>query len=305
MNALNSDLGLLCKLFDLDGIANEKIDSHSVSKYYHWTNWLYRQFHSREGAMHFPLYLPGHAKNHFEGLGEQARLIDIYTKPEYHVVEIGCGSGYNLRQLLKIKPTLTCVGVDPLLKHVRQAIRFVKREGYSQVTFKQGKFHCLPLANSSVDIVFAVESFCYSENLVTDLMEVNRVLKVGGLFIVFDLFRQPRFDEANASIQLASKLTANGFAIAQWQKIDLWLHAAKSAGFQVHQVDELSEAIAPNLARLQKDSRSFFKRIAKLPFVSAFIPSSLLKHIITGLLSPHLMTCNAHGYFQIVLRRMI
>jgi arsenite methyltransferase len=303
MKSLADDLNLLSKLFDLDQIANENVDAHSVSRYYRWTNWFYRRFHSHEGAMHFPIYLPGQAKNHFEGLAEQARLIGEYVKPKQFVAEIGCGFGYNLRQLVKIQPEIKDVGVDASASHVKRAIRFAEHE-HLKLEFKQGIFSQLPLADSLADVVFAVESFCYSKDIKADLTEVHRVLKAGGVFIVFDLFRQPQFDLADDSNKLASLLSAKGFAVAQWQKLDEWLAIAERLDFQVLLTADLSSAITPNVIRIQKDSRKFIERLTKFQLIKNLVPDAVLRHAISGLLGPHLLAPELHGYYQVVLRKM-
>jgi arsenite methyltransferase len=302
MKSLAEDLDLLSKVFDLDQVANEQVDAHSVTKYYRWTNWLYRRFHSREGAMHFPIYTPGHAKNHFEGLAEQARLISDYVKRKQSVTEIGCGFGYNLRQLNKVQAELKGIGIDTSASHVNRAIRFARRENL-KLEFKQGTFSRLPLMDSWADVVFAVESFCYSEDIKIDLAEVHRVLKAGGVFIVFDLFRQPSFVSADDSNKLASLLSAKGFALKQWQKLDEWLAVAECLGFQVLLTSDFSAAITPNVNRIQKDSRKFIERLGQFQWIKNLIPNAVLKHAISGLLGPHLLAPELHGYYQVVLRK--
>ncbi|TAE18269.1 MAG: class I SAM-dependent methyltransferase [Bacteroidetes bacterium] len=305
VNTLSQDLSLLARLFDLTRIAQEKPDAHAVGQYYHWTNWFYRKFHSAEGAMHFPLYLPNGATNHFEGLAVQASFVAEHAQQARHIAEIGCGSGFNLRQLARLQPTATYQGIDATAKHVRQARRFAQKEGLTNLTFRQGTFDSLPTESESLDMVFAVESFCYSQDLRHDLAEVARVLRKGGKFIIFDVFLQPDFDKASPSLQLASQLTAIGFAVAQWDKLTDLQQSSQDAGLQLLACTDLHATLLPNLSRFQQDARRLFEYAVWLrPLVRrGILPAPLLKHAMTGLLAPHAMRPDVQGYYSVVLQK--
>ncbi len=308
MPTLSSDLTLLASLFDLEQVAYESPNAQSVRQYYKWTNWFYRQFHSKEGAMHFPLYLPAGATNHAEGLAEQARFVATYLTPEkaQNVTEIGCGSGYNLRNLARLYPEVSYQGIDVTPLHIWQASAYTRKAHLRNITFQQGAFSRLPVAQASQDIVFAVESFCYTQNIKHDLAEVARILKQGGKFIVYDVFLQPDFDLASPALQLASRLTAVGFAVADWNRLSDLQQYAKEVGLHMEVCEDLHTTLRPNLLRFQQDTRRLFEKTKLLRLLSQWhiLPASWLKHAMTGLLAPYTMHEQVQGYYKIVLTKL-
>lgn len=304
---LSQDLSLLSRLFDLEKIAQEKPDIKTVHTYYQWTNQFYRYFHSAEGAMHFPLYLPERATNHFEGLAEQANFIQDQTHllEAQAIAEIGCGSGFNLRKLAEKNPQKQYHGIDATPLHVRQARRFAKREKLQNVDFQNGTFSSIPLGEASLDIAFAVESFCYSQDLRQDLQEVARTLRKGGRFVIFDVFLQPKYAQSSASLQLASQLTAVGFAVAKWDSITDLCAVCEDLGLEVISCEDLHETLLPNLLRFQKDARRYLTYTTYLSRLlpARFLPTTLLKHTMTGLLAPYAMHPEVQGYFRIVIEK--
>lgn len=304
MKTLSEDLALLGQLFDLTQIAQEKPDSYEVGRYYYWTNWFYRKFHSSEGAMHFPIYLPNGATNHFEGLVEQASFIAQHTQQATSIAEIGCGSGFNLRELARLQPDASYLGIDATAKHVKQARNFAQKQGLTNITFKQGRFDSLPVESESLDVIFAVESFCYSQDVRHDLAEVARTLRKGGKFITFDMYRQSAFEKASLDLQLASKLSAIGFAVAQWCKTSDFQQWGHEAGLQMLESMDLNEAIRPNLLRFQQDSRRMFEYVAWFRSLRGILPTTLLKHAMSGLIGPHTMTPEVQGYYRFVFQKI-
>jgi len=306
--SLSNDLSLLARLFDLEQLAYENPDAQTVKRYYDWTNWFYRRFHSAEGAMHFPLYLPNGAEHHAEGLEAQAQFVQqqITQIRAKNVVEIGCGSGYNLRTLARLENSCHYIGIDATALHVVQGGKFVQKNNLRNIDFLQGTFSKLPLLSESSDIIFAVESFCYSQNLAHDLAEVARVLRKGGQFIIFDVFLQPHFAEASPALQLASRLTAIGFAVADWDSLSNLQAIGRQVGLQVAVCEDLHTTLRPNLLRFQGDARRLFKqtRLLRTLLRWKILPAPLLKHAMTGLLAPYAMQENVQGYYKIVLEKI-
>lgn len=101
------------------------------------------------------------------------------------LVEIGCCSGYNLAFISQEFPGLSCMGVEPSEKAVKEG-----NEKYSSETIEiiRGTSDELEVETNTVDIV--VCGFClYTVErslMLRTISEIDRVLKEGGILITYD-----------------------------------------------------------------------------------------------------------------------
>lgn len=106
-------------------------------------------------------------------------LARMPVEPGDRVLDLGTGSGYALRALRETREAGSCVGLDGSVEMVHNA------QGYTDdddVGFVGGDFHHLPLAENSVDHVWSMEAFYYSQRPDEVLREIRRVLRPGGTF---------------------------------------------------------------------------------------------------------------------------
>ncbi|MCU0447955.1 MAG: methyltransferase domain-containing protein [Microscillaceae bacterium] len=302
---LQSDLKKIGQVLDLPKTLQQGVSPAEVTRYYQLTNYFYRRFHSREGAMHLPLYLPQRAQNHYEGLYEQANLIQdfIQNTDNQQVMEIGCGQGFNSIYLAKQNPQHQFVGLDLTALHIRQAQQ--KAQGLPNLTFRQGDFQKMDFAPHRFDLVFAIESFCYTRDISLIFKQLASVLKPQGKVIIFDVFTHPGFENLTADLQLAIHLNGIGFAVEKWWNIEELRQNAQIAGLEVLIAQNLASAIMPNLLSFQKGARRMFRypQLTKLLLQLGVLPSALVKHAMSGVLAPYSIGEVAQGYFQIVLQK--
>jgi ubiquinone/menaquinone biosynthesis C-methylase UbiE len=95
------------------------------------------------------------------------------------ILDLGTGSGYALRALRETRDAGPSVGLDGSPEMVRNAREYT---GDGGVTFVHGDFHHLPLSDGSVDHVWSMEAFYYSQSPIRVLEEIRRVLRSGGTF---------------------------------------------------------------------------------------------------------------------------
>ena len=111
----------------------------------------------------------------------------------HRVLDIGCGTGTLAVLIKEHHPGVTVVGLDPDPRALARAERKAERAGV-EVHLDRGFSDQLPYSDASFDRVCCtgVFSLIPREEKETTLREVYRVLRPGGSFHLFDLFKTPR-----------------------------------------------------------------------------------------------------------------
>lgn len=298
---LNKYLDKIRQVFDLDELLHQNISEEEVINYYVESGAGYDFFHSAEGAVHMALNFDGEFSE--EGYYSQAQIVQRYIDElnPRQVLELGSGKGFNTIYLAKHNETVEFVGVDITQKHV--ALAKQTSDSIANLHFNLGNFQDLQFAPKSFDLVFEVESICHAQDMAAALSETHRVLRPGGRFISFDGYREPGFDQLQDEMKLAARLTEVAMAISHPWVIDEWLKLVQETGFELLTVDELSEAIIPNLLRFQLLARGYFKFPALARALSKQLPPDLVRNSIAGLLMPFTVRADAQGYYNVVAKR--
>ncbi len=109
-----------------------------------------------------------------------AGLVRSHLKPEARVLDVGCGRGGLVEQLAH--PLAQVVGVDPdWLSLKEHRLEMPRAAAFS---------HALPFASHSFDLIFASWVLEHLAQPQTDLSEMARVLKPGGVFVFITPNRQ-------------------------------------------------------------------------------------------------------------------
>lgn len=114
-------------------------------------------------------------------------------RPEGIIVDIGCGPGYLIRLITESFSDLNIIGIDvseAVLQAARGNLDLDSLAG--RVTFQQGDIQKLPLEENSVDFVVSTLSLHHWAEPKEAILEIQRVLKPGGQFLIFDLRRDGR-----------------------------------------------------------------------------------------------------------------
>jgi ubiquinone/menaquinone biosynthesis C-methylase UbiE len=294
-------LQVIGKHFDVTKLAAQKIDAEAVLEYYRQSDRGYRLFHSKEGAMHVALNL-GDEFTTAGYLGQVDLIGQRLSKDSAaRVLEVGCGVGYNSRNLAARFPEVEFLGVDLSPNHVKSATK--EARNLSNVKFEQGDFHQLRFDDRSFDAAFAVECLCQGTNWPGAVAEVQRVLRHGGRFIVIDCFRKTALENYEPDLQLAARLVEKTMAVEEFAVLGDWLACAEEQGFEVVETIDLSQAISHNLARFYSLSRRFFKMpLAARAFLKAF-PPRLIENAISGMLMPFTVGSGLHQYYLLTLKK--
>jgi SAM-dependent methyltransferase len=109
----------------------------------------------------------------------------VQPQPTDHVLELGCGSGVALQELARSVTHGQIVGVD-YSKTMVQAARKRNKTAVQQgrVTLYYGDARCLPFPPDTFDKALSIHSIYFWRQPVVILLEVWRVLKLGGVLIL-------------------------------------------------------------------------------------------------------------------------
>jgi len=132
------------------------------------------------------------------------RLELMKIKPE-RILDAGCGTGYSTKLLAKKYPKGQLVGVDI-------APGMIAKAGKNKSLFDKTKYQIadieqLPFANNSFDLVFSNLALLWINDQKNLFIELNRVLKPGGL-LIFSTFGTDTLMELKQS----------------WSKVDQAVH---------------------------------------------------------------------------------
>ena len=138
------------------------------------------------------------------------------------VLDVGCGTGYVLRQLAARLPQANeFLGVDAAPKMIE-----VARSASSddRLNFLEGKAERLPADDSAYDLVVSTTSFDHWTDQAAGIRECARALAPGGTLVLTDQFSNllwptmlgSRRDKARTRSRATTLITAAGLRELQW-----------------------------------------------------------------------------------------
>jgi len=109
---------------------------------------------------------------------------------EGQAADIGCGPGHLVIELAQRAPGLQLTGIDLAEGMLAKAAANARQAGVDQrVTFRKGDASQLPFEDASLDLALSTLSLHHWRRPVIVLNEVARVLRTGGVGLIFDLRR--------------------------------------------------------------------------------------------------------------------
>jgi len=105
-------------------------------------------------------------------------LESISFEKDFSFLDIGCGNGWVVRKISKIKTCKKAVGIDKSKFMIKNAISKKKtvKEHYIQSDIESWNY------KGKFDFIFSMESLYYSESLEKALAKIFKLLKRGGKF---------------------------------------------------------------------------------------------------------------------------
>jgi ubiquinone/menaquinone biosynthesis C-methylase UbiE len=143
---------------------------------------------------------------------------------EARILDVGCGGGANLREMLEMYPQAYVSGID----YSEESVAVSKKTNSSLLSKRcevlQATVSALPYQDGEFDAATAFETIYFWPNLAGDFSEVRRVLKANGVFLLCIEACDPDKDVWTDRIdgmriyskdELAAFLEEAGFAVAQ------------------------------------------------------------------------------------------
>ena len=113
-----------------------------------------------------------------------------WLKDHGEAVDLGCGAGQLVMEMARKVPGLHVTGVDLSEKMLADARQSAQQSGLEdRVDFRLGNVEQIPFPDQSLDLVISTASLHHWTDPLKVLDEVDRVLKPGGDYYIFDLRR--------------------------------------------------------------------------------------------------------------------
>lgn len=274
------------RVFNINEILALRTDDEYVTRYYRINKIPYSVFHTNSDLIYMGISRDGVYKE--DDLLEAARTISSYIPAlkATDVLELATGRGANSLYLAQKYPGVNFWGIDISMGQLDYALR--KSKTVSNYFPSYGDYHDLSrYASASQDIVFEVEALCYSKNPKIVLNEVWRVLRPGGMFILFDGYRTAANLEENDNI--ICTIVEHGMAVDKFQIYTNFKQDALDVGFVLEHEENVSGYVLPTMRRFEHLAQRFFAfpKIAKL--ATYLLPKEFLYNAISGYLMPDIM----------------
>ena len=289
-------------VFDIDQIVNLRADENAIAEYYRANRLAYTLFHSAANFVHVGVSQGDRFKR--EDLLAQPKLVERYLRSmcAERALELAAGRGPNCAYLAKRNPHTAFVGLDRSEHQLAIARKAsAKLENFHMV---EGDFHDLSAFESErLDIVFIIEAFCYSEAKPGVLDEVRRILKPGGVFIIYDAYRRATDNAFTQDQQIAASLAEHGMAVSRFEIYDEFRQTARNAGFEIAEEDDLSMAAIPTCTRFERLARAYFKAPWLARAIANVFPAAFLYNAVTGYVLAEMLRQRVLTYGLTVLRK--
>lgn len=292
---LHVKIDAMGKFLNLDKfIQGEKNSLDQIKSYFRINRWAYQHFHSQDGFMHFRISSNGCFTD--EDVYHQPDAVSKYIKPGDVVMELGFGQGANLLYLAHSHPQAQFIGVD--LSPLR-----AKQVPSNVTTWQLDYSNLSQFEDNSIDVMYAFETIVHNTDKEKIYREVYRVLKPGGVIVVYDYALSASFETYDPHIQKAIALISKGGAAAMIESLgELNTHYA-NCGLTLERSTNYTRETLPDLKRLERKAAKILERpmLARLMFW--LLPEQFVTNIILGYLGYDSGNAGIGSYQEWVLRK--
>jgi SAM-dependent methyltransferase len=278
-----------------------KLNNDQIVDYYKKSSVGYALFHSKQGSIHMALSTDGRFSE--EGYYRAPKLAWEHIDgklPVNRVLELGCGSGFNLEVISRSNPSVDFLGIDLTPRHVTNARK--KLGDYHNVEVSAGDFQNLEYPAGFFGGAYSIESFCHATDPQAAFATLRKALRVGAPFVVIDAWRTDLTQASSQSLLAALSLTERSMAVSKTMLQSEWLGLAEKSGFELERRLELSTEVMPNLERFESMAQRFMSHPRLARFAGQTLKLRLLENVIAGYLMAESVRSGYHTYDALVLK---
>lgn len=107
-------------------------------------------------------------------------------RPDMRILDVGCGGGATIKEMLKLSPGSRIDGVDYSEVSVRQSREWNREYLGSRCEIRKADVAALPFADDTFDLVTAMETVYFWPDPDRAFSEIRRVLKPSGIVSVIN-----------------------------------------------------------------------------------------------------------------------
>ena len=299
---LGLKLSQVRKVFNTKEVLALKPDNRYVQKYYRASRVGYSLFYISSDRMYMGISRDGNYKE--DDLLEAARTVEKYIKSlgAKNILELATGRGATSAYLAEKYSKIKFMGIE--LSPAQLSLAKRKARKLTNYMPTAGDYHDLSrYADNSVDVVFVIEALCYSTDKSRVYSEVSRVLRAGGVFIIFDGYTAKSRSKMSENELLACKLTEKTMALSVFEDYDKAMHKARTEGLSLINDEDVSAYILPTLRRFERHAARFFNHPQAAKWVSRFTPKKFIYNAIAGLLMPDVVGRGLLSYHITIFKK--
>lgn len=257
---------------------SNSFENEDVIRYYKKTKYLlYRLAGSKNGEMHIDISDDGiHRKGVKYQEYHEEKLSEILKNNSNikNVLELGCGQGANMAYLAKRHPKVKFLGIDLLPS-------LDKKNRKLDISLIQGDYHDLSMIEDNfIDMVYALETLCYSQNKNQIFKEVNRVLKPNGLFIIYDAYLNKKRNELSEIEEIGAQLVEKGYYLNEFEYIGNIDKYIKNNNFEILKAENMKNKVINHLKYCQTRIKKLFKFGPLFTLFCKMLPKEVVGNIV-------------------------
>ncbi|EXV01402.1 ergosterol methyltransferase domain protein [Metarhizium robertsii] len=191
-------------------------------------------------SFHFCRFAHGEAFPQAIARHEHLLAAHVGLRKGMKVLDVGCGVGGPAREMVKFAGCHV-TGLNINEYQVQRAKSYAEKEGLAErLDFVQGDFMKMPFPDDSFDAVYVIEATCHAPSLVGVYREINRVLKPGGMFGVYEWLMTETYDNEDLEHRRIRLDIEQGDGIPQMFGAREGLAAIREAGFELVYHEDLA-----------------------------------------------------------------